>query len=157
MALFSLETLRTFYADMLPSSAPHPNRGKLVPLSDRDFKLAGYPDIFQPGDIVFVETREPESNRVRPAIYAVSKVTEWSAREGFQIYWGLRMIGGYGHQKIDLYYQHPYGGNPGAYSENWFIDYGHGPLPKLNYYVTRVVRDGKTIWDVEDRLRQGIR
>jgi hypothetical protein len=157
MALFSLETLRTFYASMLPWSAPHPNRGKLVPLSDRDFKLAGYSGIFRRGDIVFVRTREPDSDRTHPAIYAVSKVVEWSARKGFQIYWKLRMIGGYGNPKIDLYYDHPYGENPGVYSANWFIDYGHGPLPKLNYYTIRIVSDGKTIWDVEDRLRQGIR
>ncbi len=157
MSLFSLETMRAFYADMLPQSAPHPNQGKLEPLLDHDFKLAGYSGLFRSGDIVFVQTREPDSNRTSAAIYAVSKVREWSARKGFEIYWELRMIGGYGHPKIDLHYQHPYGENPGAYSENWFVDYGHGPLPKLNYYVTRVVRGGKTIWDVEDRLRQGIR
>ena len=157
MAVFSLETLRAFYSAMLSWSAPHPNRGKLVPLLDRDFKLAGYRGIFLSGDIVFVQTREPDSGRTHPAIYAISKVREWSAEKGFQIYWELRMIGGYGQPKINLYYEHPYGENPGAFSENWFIDYGHGPLPKLNYYVTRVVSDGKTIWDVEDRLREGIR
>lgn len=157
MALLSLETMRAFYSAMLPWSAPHPTKGKLVPLSERDFSLAGYQGIFHPGDIVFVKTRQAGSDRMRPAIYAVSKVEEWSARKYFQIYWVLRMVGGYGQPKIDLYYQHPYGENPGVFSEGWFTDYGHGPLPKLNYYVTRVVSGGKTVWDVEDRLREGIR
>jgi len=155
MALLSIGVMQKVLDAMLPWSAAHPNEGKLVPLPMRDFEKAGYTGIFQPGDVVFVDTKEPGMSLRRKAIYAVSKVSEWSARKGFQVYWNLKLVGGHGQPNIGLYYQNPFGENPGAYSESWFTDYGHGPLPKLNYYVTRVAAKGKTVWDVEDRLREG--
>lgn len=148
-----METMQLIIASAMPWSAPHANEGKLVALSQGEFSAGGYYRTFEKGDFVFVRTSDPNEKVVRPAIYAVSKVGEFSRETGFEIFWELRLIGGYGAPKINLYYQHPYGENPGAYVEEWFPDLGHGPnMPKLNYYVEKVVRNGKTVWDVEDQL-----
>lgn len=154
MALFSPETIKSILDIMLPWSAAHPDRDRrLVPLSESDFRNAGYTGIFKKGDIVFAETRTPNSSETQPAIYAVEDVMEWSEKEGFQIFWRLVLVGGYGPPVVALYYQHPMGENPQIYMDDYFTDYGHGVLPKLNYYVSKLVTDGKTFWDVEDRLR----
>ncbi len=153
MATLSSKVVSKIFQAMLPWSAVHANEGKMIPLEDHVFHLAGYTGIFQKGDIVFTYTKEENSNEVYPAIYVVQHIVEQPEEKGFQIYWRLVLLGGYGFPVIALYYQHPLGGNPHIYMENYFKDYGHGKLPKLNYYVYRVVAGGKTVWDVEDRMR----
>lgn len=139
-------------------SVPRDNDGKLVALTYDEFEVAGYYGLFESGDFVFVSTRREGDALAKPAIYVVSRVKVFSRQKWFEIQWELRLIGGSGTSKISLYYQHPYGQNPHAYAEEWFPDLGYGPnMPKLNYYVEKVVRNGKTLWDVRDALESQIR
>jgi hypothetical protein len=154
MALLSPGAIKAMFDIMMPWSAPHPDRERrLTPLKKSDFLLAGYTGIFKKGDIVFAQSRLPNSQETKPAIYAVQDVMEWSEKKGFQIFWRLVLVGGYGPPVVALYYQHPMGENPQIYTDTYFKDYGHGSLPRLNYYTHRLVEGGKTVWDVEDRLR----
>lgn len=155
MALLSPKAIQAVLDIMLPWSAPHPQKdARLVPLSEKYFKRAGYTGVFQKGDIVFTQSKSPlHDGKILAGIYAVEDVMEWSKKEGFQIFWRLVLVGGYGPPVVALYYQHPYGENPHVYVDDYFINYGHGKLPRLNYYVTKLVTDGKTFWDVEDRIR----
>lgn len=154
MALLSPKAIEKILGVMLPWSAAHPEKGsRLVPLSERLFSRAGYTGIFQKGDIVFTQSQQEGIQSVegstRPAIYVVEDTMEWSKKKGFQIFWRLVLIGGYGPPVVALYYQHPYGENPHVYVDDYFTDYGHGSLPRLNYYVNKVVNRGKTVWDIE--------
>lgn len=154
MALLSPDTIQTILNVMMPWSAPHPDRDRrLVPLPEASWRLAGYTGIFKNGDIVFAQSALPNSKSVKSAIYAVEEVMERSEKKGFQIFWRLVLIGGYGPPVVALYYQHPMGENPHIYTDDYFTDYGHGALPRLNYYTHTLVDHGKTVWDVEDRLR----
>lgn len=154
MALLSPDAIQTVFDIMMPWSAPHPDlERRLEPLSEASFRLAGYTGIFKRGDIVFAESRAQNSKSTKPAIYAVQDIMEWSKKKGFQIFWRLVLLGGYGPPVVALYYQHPMGENPHVYTDKYFIDYGQGALPRLNYYVHRLVDHGRTVWDVEDRLR----
>ena len=154
MALFSPNTIKAILDIMLPWSAPHPDmERRLVPLPEASFRLAGYTGIFKKGDIVFAESRTPHSKETNPAIYVVENIINWTQKEDFQIFWRLVLLGGHGPPVVALYYQHPMGENPQIYTDTYFTDYGHGALPRLNYYVHRLVDGKKTVWDVEDRLR----
>lgn len=160
MAILSPKTLNKIFSTMMPWSAPHPNDGKLLPLDESTFTRAGYTGVFKKGDFVFVHTKQPNSQDVRPAIYVVEDVSTSPSDRSRQVFWRLVLLGGYGPKVIALYSAPQFSGDPQdhpyIYSAQYFEQCSDGkclPYPKLNYFVTKLVTGGRTFWDVEERLR----
>lgn len=138
---------------MVPWSAAHVTKGRLIALSESVFNVAGFRGRFKEGDIIFGRTIL--DNKQYPVIYAVSNVGEYMMDPTMDITWTLRLIGGFGPKEIDILYASGRGESPHLTYDGYFRDLDAKVWrPTLNYYAERIVRSGKTIWDVDQKLRE---
>ena len=146
--------LRNIYAAMMPWSAPHPvTEGKFVALTENVYNAAGFQGRFKKGDFVFGRT--VINKKQYPVIYVVSHVGEYIVDPTMDVSWILKLIAGYGWRELTIRYASGYGENPHLTHEWYFRDTDMDIWRvNLNYYAEKVVRDGKTIWDVEQKLRE---
>lgn len=138
---------------MIPWSAAHPTKGKLMAMSESVFNVAGFHGRFSKGDIIFGRTIL--NQKQYPVIYAVSNVGEYIMDPTMDISWTLRLLGGFGPREIDILYASGRGESPFLTYEGYFRDWdAQSWRPTLNYYAERVVRGGKTVWDVDQKLSE---
>jgi len=149
----SKRVLESVWRAMLPWSAAHVTKGKLVAMSESVYNFAGFRRQFKKGDVIFGRTIL--DGKQYPVIYAVWNVGEYIMDPTLDISWTLRLIGGYGPSEIDILYASGRGESPHLTYEWYFRDQEERDWrPKLNYYAEKVVRGGKTIWDIDERLRE---
>jgi hypothetical protein len=136
---------------MIPWSAAHVTSGKLMAMSESVFNVAGFRQRFKKGDIIFGRTIL--GGKQFPVIYAVSNVGEYLMDPTMDITWTLRLIGGFGPKEIDIKHASGSGTSPHLTYDGYFRDWDDNVWrPTLNYYAERIVRGGKTIWDVDQAL-----
>ncbi len=147
----SVGALLDIWKYMMPWSAAHVSSGKLVALNEENFYQYGFKDRFKSGDIIFGRT--VFQKKYYPVIYAVQAVREYHVDPTMDIVWELKLIGGYGPKEIDIKYADAKGENPSLVNEMYFRDTeAQGWRPSLNFFVEKVVRDGKTIFDLEQEV-----
>lgn len=146
--------LKSVWKLMMPWSAAHPvTEGKFVALTEEVYNAAGFRGRFKKGDIVFGRT--VINRKQYPVIYAVSHVGEYIVDPTMDVSWNLKLLGGYGWKELFILYASGYGENPHLTHEWYFRDTEMDIWRvNLNYYVERVVRNGKTIWDVDQELTE---
>lgn len=149
MALDKAMLARVIRAAM-PWSAVHVVPGKLVSMSENVYELGGFRGRFKKGDIIFGHT--VFEGKIRPVIYSVALVFAYDADPTIDIMWILWIIGGYGPKKIEVSWGEE---NPSVMYRTYFRDWDAAIWrPNLNYFADKIVRDGKTIWDVGQALRE---
>lgn len=147
------KVLRDIWEQIMPWSAAHPTKGKLMAMSESVFNNVGYRGRFKKGDIAFGRTIL--QGKQYPAIYAISNVGEYIMDPTMDISWTLRLLGGFGPKEIDIKYASGTGESPYLTYDGYFRDYEtQSWRPKLNYYAEKIVRDKKTIWDVDQKLNE---
>lgn len=145
--------LQDVWKQMLPWSAAHVLDGKLIAHSESVFNVAGYRGRFKRGDIIFGRTLF--SDKQYPVIYVVKNVGEYIMDPTMDISWTIRLLGGFGPKEIDILYASGSGQSQHLIYEWYFRNQeARSWRPKLNYYADKVVRSGKTIWDVDQKLRE---
>lgn len=145
--------LKSVWKAMLPWSVAHVTDGKLMAMSESVYNFAGFRRRFKKGDIVFGRTAL--HGKQYPVIYAVSNVGEYIMDPTMDISWSLKLLGGSGPKTLDVKYASGYGEDPNLTYEWYFRDQeARSWRPTLNYYAEKVVRGGKTIWDIDQKLRE---
>lgn len=145
--------LKSVWKQMTPWSAAHPTEGKLMAMSESVFSNVGFRGRFKKGDIIFGRTIL--NGKQYPVIYAISNVGEYIMDPTMDISWTLRLLGGFGPKEIDVMYASGRGESPHLTYEWYFRDEeARSWRPTLNYYAEKIVRGGKTIWDVDQKLRE---
>ncbi len=145
----SIDLIKRVVATAMPWSAAHVTpAAKLTALEERTFDRAAYPGKFQKGDIIFGYTTL--KGKVVPAIYTVAHVGRYTADPSIDIYWSLKLLGGYGPKEVHVKWGIE---EPTVLYEGYFRDWELGVWkPTLNHFAYTVVRNGKTIWDVNEAL-----
>lgn len=145
--------LQDVWKRMIPWSAAHVTNGKLIALSESVFNNVGYRGRFKKGDIIFGRT--VFRDKQYPAIYAIKNVGEYIVDPTMDVSWTLKLLGGFGPKEVDILYASGRGENPKLVHEWYFRDQeARSWRPKLNYYAEKIVRNKKTIWDVDQKLRE---
>jgi hypothetical protein len=143
--------LRNIWKAMMPWSAAHPTKGKFMALSESVYNVVGFRGRFEKGDIIFGRT--VLQGKQYPVIYAVKNVGEYIMDPTMDISWTLKLLGGFGPKELDVMYASGRGESPYLTYEWYFRDQEtQSWRPKLNYYAEKIVRGGKTIWDVDQKL-----
>ena len=149
----STTALEVIARGMIPWSAAHEMDGKFIALSESVYDYAGFHRRFKAGDIIFGRT--VLNGQYYPVIYAVKAVREYHADPTMDLAWELRLLGGYGRKKLTVLYASGTGENPHLTHEWYFRDTDMDIWRvMLNYYAEKGVRNGKTIWDVDQKLRE---
>lgn len=143
----SIDLINRIVARAMPWSSAHVvPAAKFTPMEERTFDRAAYPGKFQRGDIVFGYTSL--KGNVAPVIYAVANIGRYTADPSIDIYWGLKLLGGYGPKEAHVKWGIE---EPTVLYEGYFRDWEMGVWkPTLNHFAFKVVRGGKTIWDVSE-------
>ena len=145
--------LKDVWMQMLPWSAAHVTNGKLMSMSESVYYNVGFKHRFKEGDFVFGRT--VLQGKQYPVIYVVKAIREYMMDPTIDLVWELRLLGGYGPKELDIKYASGTGESPYLTYAGYFRDQeSQSWRPKLNYYAEKVVRGGKTIWDIDQKLME---